>query len=479
VLAILTGVAPSAAHAELPSASSDQFPVTNGVVNVVVVHEYGGPIVIGGSFTTVTVPGQAPVARQNVAIVSNGAVADWNPGVNGPVHSLGFRNSDVIIGGQFSSVGGLTRNNGAAVDMYDGTIKAWHPDTNGTIRAIEVDRNKSTVFIGGDFTTVRGEARNRAAAVSLVNNVTPWNPSANGTVNALERGVDSDIIYAGGSFTSIGGQPRNNIAALESTVPDGTGAATSFNPNSACAVNDVEASHHYNIVADGCYAPMIGGSWQRLAQFTPSGAKTNWEPNPNAQPTVISYNGHNVYVGGPFTSIGGKARNQLAAIDYDGNATNWNPNVGGGTVRGIGEYYRPYAPPGGEYVYYEDVYVGGSFTSVGGQARSNLAGFIGPSDVNASSGSPPTLSGDAVQGEALVTTDGGWEGTPESFVYTWERCNVAGSGCAVVPGAKQRDYTMRAADIGSRMRATVTACDGPFCDSASTAVSMPVLPSTP
>jgi hypothetical protein len=75
-----------------------------------------------------------------------------------------------------------------------------------------------------------------------------------------------------------------------------------------------------------------------------------------------------VFVGGSFTSIGGASRKSLAALDpVTGSATAWNPGTDG-TVAAIAE---------GDTV----LYVGGYFTSLGGQARSYLGAVGIPSGV--------------------------------------------------------------------------------------------------
>ncbi len=63
-----------------------------------------------------------------------------------------------------------------------------------------------------------------------------------------------------------------------------------------------------------------------------TGAATSWNPDPNgigtrpAEPLAVS--GSTVYVGGGFTSIGGQPRNRIAALDATtGAATSWNPNA--------------------------------------------------------------------------------------------------------------------------------------------------------
>ncbi|GIW09481.1 MAG: hypothetical protein KatS3mg061_0538 [Dehalococcoidia bacterium] len=43
---------------------------------------------------------------------------------------------------------------------------------------------------------------------------------------------------------------------------------------------------------------------------------------------ALAVSGSTVYVGGGFTSVGGQTRNRLAALDAaTGNVTSWNPNA--------------------------------------------------------------------------------------------------------------------------------------------------------
>jgi hypothetical protein len=70
---------------------------------------------------------------------------------------------------------------------------------------------------------------------------------------------------------------------------------------------------------------------------------------------------------------------------------------------------------------------------------------------------PPTLSGTPQQGETLTAEPGGWAGTePIVFAYRWQRCNAEGANCVGI-GASGRRYTLRPADVGTRVRVRVTA----------------------
>src|SRR5262249_41110341 len=123
-----------------------------------------------------------------------------------------------------------------------------------------------------------------------------------------------------------------------------------------------------NTIFAGGRFTIIGGQVRnKLAALDgSSGSATAWNPSPTGPPSmlvdllVVSDDGKTIYVGGGFTSIGGEYRNGLAAVDTSiGNPTPWNPNPNGGVLS--------LAVNG------STIYAGGSFISIGGQARNNLA----------------------------------------------------------------------------------------------------------
>jgi hypothetical protein len=72
--------------------------------------------------------------------------------------------------------------------------------------------------------------------------------------------------------------------------------------------------------------------------------------------------------------------------------------------------------------------------------------------------SPPTTSGNAVEGETLSATPGSWAGYPTpSLTYQWQRCNALGLGCLPIEGATNSTYTAVSADAGSTLAVQVTA----------------------
>jgi hypothetical protein len=71
---------------------------------------------------------------------------------------------------------------------------------------------------------------------------------------------------------------------------------------------------------------------------------------------------------------------------------------------------------------------------------------------------PPSVSGVAESGKTLTVSSGSWVGNAEiSYAYQWQRCNLDGLACKAVEGATSTSYTLGSADVGSRVRAVVTA----------------------
>jgi hypothetical protein len=69
----------------------------------------------------------------------------------------------------------------------------------------------------------------------------------------------------------------------------------------------------------------------------------------------------------------------------------------------------------------------------------------------------PTISGNAVEGETLIGTDGTWEDEGNLiFTRQWQRSDGPG-GYDDIAGATGTTYTLKAADVGHRIRLQVTA----------------------
>ena len=337
-----------------PNASYGDNPDITSVCAIAV---SGSTIYVGGTFNSI-----GGKERNNIAALDavTGSATDWNPNTNCAyyycpwVGTLAVSGSTIYVGGWFVSIGGLTRNNIAALDATTGAATAWNPNANGYIYALAI--SGSTLYAAGAFTQIGGQTRNYIAALDTdTGTATFWNPIASETVYALA--VSGSTVYAGGGFNSIGGQMRNHIAALDAA----TGVATDWNPKANASINALAVSG--STVYAGGYFTTIGGQTRNciaaLDVFT--GNVTDWNPNANHGIDTLSISGSTVYAGGWFSHIGGQMRNYIAAIDTDstGTAIDWNPNANA-MVLAINASGQT-------------VYVGGKFSSIGGQMRNCIA----------------------------------------------------------------------------------------------------------
>jgi hypothetical protein len=69
----------------------------------------------------------------------------------------------------------------------------------------------------------------------------------------------------------------------------------------------------------------------------------------------------------------------------------------------------------------------------------------------------PVISGTALQGQTLSTTNGSWTQSPTSYAYQWRRCDLAGSNCVDISSATSGTYVLQSGDVGSTVRVVVTA----------------------
>jgi uncharacterized delta-60 repeat protein len=146
-------------------------------------------------------------------------------GVNGEVFAAVVQaDGKIVIGGRFSAVNGIVRNNIARLDS-DGTLDrsfAEQGGVNGQVNALAIQPS-GQIIAGGTFSQAgQREILNlvRYDANGEVDAAFGGGASAgtNGSVFALAIQPDGKILV-GGNFNAIFGQPRHGIARLNA---DGT-----------------------------------------------------------------------------------------------------------------------------------------------------------------------------------------------------------------------------------------------------------------
>jgi len=363
----------SGAAAVRGQSALDSFdPNPNQAVFSIVVQP-DGKILIGGVFTTLSPNGGPPVTRNYIARLNTDGTLDtafnanFDPNANTWVNAIAVQvDGKILAGGQFSTIGGQTRNNIARLNP-DGTLDtAFNPNANNDVYTIAVQAD-GKVLVGGDFSSIGGQTRfwiaRLDATTGLADSFNP-NPSGGRASGVNSIAVQSDgKILAGGGWFNIGGKTRHNIARLDPT----TGLADSFNPNPNNIVYSIVVQADGKILVGGQFHgphPSIGRQPRNyIARLAPTtGFADSFNPNANQYVLRIAVQADGkVLASGGFTSIGGQARTYIARLDgTTGLADSFNPNpnnfVDSIAVQADGK-----------------ILVGGVFTSIGGQMRNYIA----------------------------------------------------------------------------------------------------------
>jgi uncharacterized delta-60 repeat protein len=372
------------------------------------------------SVQTFTVPGCAPVIEATSTTVASGSSsASFEVVTNDEVRALAVQSDGkILLGGLFTTVGSpaVTTNHFARLNA-DGTLDTgFSPNVTGLnvnpdVYAVAV-QSDGKIVIGGNFTTVGGVTRNRVARLNSDGSLdTNFNPNVDGNVYAVAVQSDGKIVI-GGSFTTVGGVTRNRVARLNSL--NGS-LDTSFGDPyiGGVSVDAVAVQSDGKVIAGGTFTSV--GAWfltqTYLARLNSDGNRdTAFNSNVGGGAgsavngwvkTVAVQSDGKIVVGGYFTSVGGTARNRVARLNSNGSVDpSFNPNVDGNVNAMV-------VQSDGKIV------IGGEFTSVGGTTRNRVARLNsnGSVDTSIDPNVDRTVRAMVVQSDGKIVVGGGSGGT--------------------------------------------------------------------
>ncbi len=310
-------------------------------------------------------------------------------GANAPVHALLSWNGYLYVGGQFTAVDG-TGLQAQGVARWTGS--SWQAIANpgaggnGAIYTMTVYQGK--LIVGGDFTGIGGSSANNLAAYDPATGT--WSSvggGVNGPVQALY--VYQGELLVGGVFTRVGLSPNEQTIAYFARW-DGTSwkAPDPRNPSHLLA-GGVLAFAEYNgkIYLGGTFPAAYYNEtdkaylaiWDKSTQRVLSAYLAGQGPDNFVRSLAVWNN--KLYIGGDFQMIGGVSSPRLAALS----GTTYEAVPGSPTNGQV----RALLPTPSH------LYVAGNFTAAGGQTIyrvaqlssagvwSNLGSGIGPLVVNA------------------------------------------------------------------------------------------------
>jgi hypothetical protein len=339
-----------------------------------------GVLYAGGNFTSAGGNSKAKrIARWNG---SNWSSLGTTPITNGLVDAIAYHAGKVYVGGTFQNAGGHPHADFLAV--WDGST--WSspcvstvpgPAITATVFALQIVGNK--LFVGGSFANGAGiDAADFLVACDLSSG------AASSTVDSVPDAFNSSVyalttdsngtVYAGGGFINLESIPAaDHVAAyigggiwqpMGSGPGPGGGAVDTFVRSLTAAGTDVyvgtDAVDVGGIAKADHVARWDGLAWHRVGENT--AGTDGWFPTSSTIDALTHYGSIVVAAGSFQNANGNSAADQIAYFD----GTTWRPLGSDGAGNGP----LP-AHPVALGVTNGQVYVGGNFTTAGGDTLAN------------------------------------------------------------------------------------------------------------
>jgi uncharacterized delta-60 repeat protein/uncharacterized repeat protein (TIGR01451 family) len=342
-----------------------------------------GKIVVGGDFTFAGDYSRNGLARFNPDATLDLTFLHNGGGASDSVRTLIIQSDErTVVGGSFTSIGGLNLNYLARLN-FDGSVDgAFNPGSGAdnpvyALAECFIGSNRK-LMVGGAFASFNQVACNH---IIRLNN--------DGTVDAgFQPGLGaSDVVYAiavyptntlnggkiliGGAFTNYNGVIRNGIARLN---PDGS-LDPSFDPGAGAnaAVHALAIQLDDRVLVGGSFTNFNGHLSSGVARLNADGsmdAGFNLAATTNGAVYAIALQPDNrILVGGSFNSFSGVTRSNITRLNFDG-TVDTTINFGGGANNYVGALAVQTD---------NNIVLGGGFTMVDGVALSRLARIYGGS----------------------------------------------------------------------------------------------------
>ena len=242
----------------------------------------GGSLLVAGDFSDYGVATRNYLAAYDL---TTGALdLGFNPGVVGD-HVQSIKGSadgtSIFVGGQYNTIGGVTRNNLAKLSVTDGTVDpTFNPNPDSYVKDMAVKSDGTALYVGGNFQNIAGQQSQFLAGLNPVTGAMlpdftmplsgPTNDNSEGGTRAIAISPDQTRLMVIGNFTAdrrpgpAAGRPDRHLAAPcgghRHGVPRCTtraapavaraGCATSTSPPTARRRSSCRSGHIYYPACD-------------------------------------------------------------------------------------------------------------------------------------------------------------------------------------------------------------------------------------
>lgn len=383
-----------------PLGSASQNGVQSGS-QVLALAVSGQDLYVGGTFSNVSSSTQVAISAKYIAKWDMSG-STWSPlgdatqnGTSTIVDTLAISGTDVYAGGSFTTVSSSTQNaiSAKGVAKWDSSAQIWVPLGTGTQNGVSgsVDSlavSGTSLYVGGSFYEVYSATQSSFAA----NDIACWDMVA-GTWSALGEGlqlgtgsvealaVSGSDLHAGGTFREIGGILNTSGIGKWNITASSWGPAVPVVPGdgiigSGAGTIDafVDAGSVVYVAGSFTFAGSVAANniacWNKATR-TWSVLGSAAQNGTNGAVNVMILIGTDLYVGGSFTTVSSSSQNGV----FVGNIAKWD------TINGVWSPLGSAAQNGTNYIGFvnafavlgDDLYVGGSFTTVGSSTQSAIS----------------------------------------------------------------------------------------------------------
>ncbi|NBP59076.1 hypothetical protein EBU71_21505, partial [bacterium] len=329
-----------------------------------------------------------------------------NSGVvfNNSIYAVGINDDgSFIIGGEFSEIGGVTRNYLLKLNPGGTESSSFYANLGDgfdtTVLNIAIQDN-GKILAGGWFTQLDGNSRKRLVRLNsdgtedttFYNNLTSAGDNSGLNDGVVSIKIQSDgKILVGGYFTTLNGSSRKSLIRLNSDGSEDTAFYSNFtDTGDNTGLNSAVIAVGYDSVDGSIY---LGGNFTTYNGTSTSKILkigSNGLPDETFNINVGSaFNGdvfsifvqsdQKILIGGSFTTFDGDSRKRLIRLNSDGTEdesfyTNFtsegnNSGLDGSvfTVKQIGD---------------DSILVGGQFTNINGESKNYFVKLNGDGSID-------------------------------------------------------------------------------------------------
>jgi uncharacterized delta-60 repeat protein len=328
-----------------------------------------GNIIIGGDFTNV-----GGMARSNLARLKINGTLDtsFDPEPNGAIYGLAVQaDGMILVSGFFTALSGVTRNRIARLNS-DGTLDAsFNPGVTGDVYGVLV-QGDGKIIVWGEFSQLAGQPLNRIGRLNSNGTLdTSFDPGsgANDSIFTVALQADGKMVVSGYHFSNLAGHACNGIGRLNA---DGS-FDTSFNADSVFGVqNDSNLNVVYNLLVQPDQRILLAGAarawgsifYGYLLRLKADGSLDSSFQRQSTDDLISAMalqSDGKVLIGGRFAMLSGQSRSNIARINANGSPDNsFNPGATDHHVQGLSVQADG------------NILVGGNFTTLAGQPRNYI-----------------------------------------------------------------------------------------------------------